>query len=228
VIRLFQPLTGRGRSEWGCAAGPLSDPCLLPQRAESGCRCFCWNGQRAEVQVQTSQGTKRKEQTKIESHKQAVEPLLDTLWSGKMRVVSALSEIDVVGHRVVNGVQDYQQPIVITPEVRAAIARMSAFAPLHNRAELEGMDIIEKRFGPVLQVAVFDTGFHSREPAFVYPGPYEWLTQGIRRYGFHRINHQYCAERTAQLLGRPGLTPNGGHALGLWRRGSLGSLIVSR
>ena len=79
---------------------------------------------------------------------------------------------------------------------------MSTFAPLHNRAELEGIEIIEKRIQTVLQVAVFDTGFHSRlpEPAAVYPGPYEWLAQGIRRYGFHGINHQYCAERTAQLL----------------------------
>jgi acetate kinase len=81
---------------------------------------------------------------------------------------------------------------------------MSAFAPLHNRAELEGIDIIEKRFGKVSQVAVFDTGFHRRlpEPAAVYPGPYEWFAQGIRRYGFHGINHQYCAERTAHLLGK--------------------------
>jgi acetate kinase len=81
---------------------------------------------------------------------------------------------------------------------------MSVFAPLHNRAELEGIDIVEKYFGNVSQVAVFDTGFHSRLPeaAAVYPGPYEWLAQGIRRYGFHGINHQYCAGRAAQLLGR--------------------------
>ena len=81
---------------------------------------------------------------------------------------------------------------------------MSVFAPLHNRAELEGIDIVEKYVGNVPQVAVFDTGFHSRLPeaAAVYPGPYEWLARGIRRYGFHGINHQYCAERAAQLLGR--------------------------
>jgi len=163
-----------------------------------------WNGDQGEVRVQTSQGIKLNEQVKMGSHVQAVEPLLDALWSGKARVISAPSEIHVVGHRVVNGGQHYQQPTVITSEVKAAIVRMSAFAPLHNRAELEGMDIIEKRFGRVLQVAVFDTGFHSRlpEPAFVYPGPYEWLAQGIRRYGFHGINHEYCAERCAQLLGR--------------------------
>jgi acetate kinase len=81
---------------------------------------------------------------------------------------------------------------------------MFVFAPLHNRAELEGTDIVEKYLDNVPQVAVFDTGFHSRLPqaAAVYPGPYQWLAQGIRRYGFNGINHQYCAERAAQILGR--------------------------
>lgn len=163
-----------------------------------------WNGQRAEIEVQTSNGARLQEQVRIESHKQAVGPLLDTLCSGKTRVISDYSEIEVVGHRVVNGGPNFQQPTIITSQVKSAIARMSALAPLHNRAELEGMDIVEKRFGPVPQIAVFDTGFHSRlpEPAFVYPGPYEWIAEGIRRYGFHGINHQYCSERTAQLLGR--------------------------
>jgi acetate kinase len=121
-----------------------------------------------------------------------------------VRAVTAPSEIDVVGHRVVHGGQELKEPVCITPEVKAAIARMSVFAPLHNRAEMEGIEIIEKRMGSVLQVAVFDTGFHSTLPeaAAVYPGPYEWLAQGIRRYGFHGINHQYCAGRTAQLLGK--------------------------
>jgi acetate kinase len=81
---------------------------------------------------------------------------------------------------------------------------MSDFAPLHNRAELEGIEIIEQRMGAVPQVAVFDTGFHRHIPesAAVYPGPFEWIGRGIRRYGFHGINHQYCAERSAQLLGK--------------------------
>jgi acetate kinase len=104
----------------------------------------------------------------------------------------------------VHGGQQFKKPTVITPQVRAAIASMSAFAPLHNRAELEGVDVIEKTIGAIPQVAVFDTSFHSQLPdaAAVYSGPYEWLSRGIRRYGFHGINHQYCAERTAQLLGR--------------------------
>src|SRR4029077_15711314 len=150
------------------------------------------------------QGTQLKGRVKVTSRANAIDQLLDTLWNGKLRVVSAPSEIDVVGHRIVHGGKDFEKATAITPDVKSAIARMSAFAPLHNRAELEGIDIIEKRLGAVLQVAVFDTGFHSRLPesAAVYPGPFEWLPQGIRRYGFHGINHQDSAERTAQLLGK--------------------------
>jgi acetate kinase len=163
-----------------------------------------WIADQAEMRVATSTGVNLKQKINVQSREQALEPVLETLWSGNTRVISAPSEIQIVGHRVVNGGPGFEQPILITPEVKAAIARMSVFAPLHNRAELEGMDFIEKRFGPVPQVAVFDTGFHSHmpEPAFVYPGPYEWLAQGIRRYGFHGINHQYCSERAARLLGR--------------------------
>jgi acetate kinase len=163
-----------------------------------------WDGDQTDVQVQTSHGRKLKEQIEIGSRQNGIEVLLDALSSGKTRAVSKSSEIDIVGHRIVNGGREYQKPTVITSDVKAAIAKMSAFAPLHNRVEMEGIDIIEKRLGAVPQVAVFDTGFHSRLPesAFVYPGPYEWLARGIRRYGFHGINHQYCAERTAQLLGK--------------------------
>jgi len=163
-----------------------------------------WDGGHADMQAQNSQGVHVKGRVKVASRANAIDQLLDTLWNGKLCVVSAPSEIDVVGHRIVHGGKDFEKATVITPDVKSAIARMSAFAPLHNRAELEGIEIIEKNMGAVLQVAVFDTGFHSRLPeaAAVYPGPYEWLAQGIRRYGFHGINHQYCAERTAQLLGK--------------------------
>jgi acetate kinase len=163
-----------------------------------------WDGNRAYIQAQNSQGAQLKDHVQVASRSHAIDQLLDTLWNGKLRVVSAPSEIDVVGHRIVHGGKDLVTATAITPEVKSAIARMSVFAPLHNRSELEGIEIIEKRIGAVLQVAVFDTGFHSRlpEPAAAYPGPYEWLAQGIRRYGFHGINHQYCAERTAQFLGK--------------------------
>jgi len=164
-----------------------------------------WDGNQAEIHVQNSRGANQKRHSlNVESRRQAIEQLLSSLWTGDASVVSAPSEIDIVGHRIVHGGKDFEQATVITTEVKSAIARMSVFAPLHNRAELEGIEIIEKHFGNVPQVAVFDTGFHSRLPeaAAVYPGPYEWLAQGIRRYGFHGINHQYCAERAAHLLGR--------------------------
>ncbi len=163
-----------------------------------------WNGNQAEMGITTAQGAIFKEQLPMESRRQATDKLLTHLWSGQARVVRDASAVDIVGHRIVNGGSEYKEPTFITAGLKTAIARMAAFAPLHNRAELEGIEIIARTFGPVPQVAVFDTGFHSRLPeaAFVYPGPYDWLAQGIRRYGFHGINHQYCAERAAQLLGR--------------------------
>src|SRR5713101_6893011 len=163
-----------------------------------------WGGSNAQVQIQNSTGLHLRDQIQVVSRRQATELLLKHLWSGLAPIVCKPSEIDIVGHRIVNGGKEYEEPAFITPQLKAAIQRMSVFAPLHNRAELEGIEIIEQTFGSVPQVAVFDTGFHSRMPeaAAVYPGPYEWLAQGIRRYGFHGINHQYCAERTAQLLGK--------------------------
>ena len=130
--------------------------------------------------------------------------MLNELVSGKTRVLGAFSEIDVVGHRIVNGGRALDRPTVITPEVKTAIEKMAVFAPLHNRVELEGIALIEKLCGAVPQVAVFDTGFHSSLPdaAAIYPGPYHWAERGIRKFGFHGINHQYCAGRAAHLLGK--------------------------
>ena len=163
-----------------------------------------WKADDAEIHVRTSRGGNLQNTVKVSSRAQAIEQLLDTLWYGSASVLSSPAQIEVAGHRVVHGGQQFKQPTLLTSQVKSAIAGMSAFAPLHNRAELEGIDIIEKKIGAIPQVAVFDTSFHSNLPdaAAVYPGPYEWLSRGIRRYGFHGINHQYCAERTAQLLGR--------------------------
>lgn len=163
-----------------------------------------WEENDAEIAVRTSHGANLRDHMKVRSRAEAIEQLLDSLWKGSTRVLSAPADVDLAGHRVVHGGQHFKQPTLITPHVKTAIASMSAFAPLHNRAELEGIDIVEKNFGAIPQVAVFDTSFHSDLPeaAAVYPGPYEWLSRGIRRYGFHGINHHYCAERASQLLGR--------------------------
>jgi acetate kinase len=131
--------------------------------------------------------------------------MLATLVEGDTKAIAQLSEIDVVGHRVVHGGNEYTQATRITPEVKEAIARLIPLAPAHNTAHLQGIDAIEQVLGDIPQVAVFDTAFHAKIPleAAVYPIPYEWYERGIRRYGFHGIGHQYCASKAAQLLDKP-------------------------
>jgi len=160
----------------------------------------------AEIKVKTAQGATVEATYPTESHGDATARMLAMLWEGETQVIEDLKAITCVGHRVVHGGEEYRQSIVITAEVKEAIARLSTFAPLHNPANLEGIETIERILGAAIpQVAVFDTAFHGSLPpaAYVYPGPYDWLEQGIRRYGFHGTSHQYCAQRTAQLLDRP-------------------------
>lgn len=131
--------------------------------------------------------------------------LLSTLWQGATQVLNEPNEIQVVGHRVVHGGEAYRESCRITPAVKAAIAQLATFAPIHNPINLDGIETVEAILGVATpQVAVFDTSFHASLPAaaYTYPGTYEWLQNGIRRYGFHGTSHQYCAERAAQLLGR--------------------------
>ena len=110
--------------------------------------------------------------------------------------------IDIAGHRIVHG-GTYRHTTRITAGVRAAIAKAAEEAPTHNRFELEAIDAVGRVFGPIPQVAVFDTSFHStlQPAAYVYPGPYDWLEQGIRRFGFHGVNYQYVSRRAAETLG---------------------------
>ena len=165
-----------------------------------------WNHREgvAELKVETASETELEEEFASDSREAAISRMLETLWQGKTQVINSLNEIDIVGHRVVHGGQDYQQSTLISPDVKEAIARLSVFAPVHNPVNLEGIEALEKILPNRPQVAVFDTAFHAQLPpaASVYPGPYEWLEDGIRRYGFHGISHQYCARRAAQLLNR--------------------------
>ena len=165
-----------------------------------------WNHRQgvAELKVEAASGTEQEEEFASDSRDAAISRMLETLRQGKTQVINSLKEIDIVGHRVVHGGQDYQQSTLISPDVKEAIARLSVFAPVHNPVNLEGIEALEKILPNVPQVAVFDTAFHAQLPpaAFVYPGPYEWLEDGIRRYGFHGISHQYCARRAAQILNR--------------------------
>jgi acetate kinase len=116
------------------------------------------------------------------------------------------SEVGVVGHRIVHGGAHFHEPVALSDEVKAAVRSMTASAPLHNTAGLEGVAVTEELFGDgVPQIAVFDTAFHTdlAPAAHAYAGPHEWLARGLRRFGFHGISHEYAAHRAAHLLGRP-------------------------
>jgi acetate kinase len=129
----------------------------------------------------------------IQSPREVLDPVLATL----------PGPVDVVGHRVVHGGIAYRETTKITPVVKEGIRTYCEFAPEHNRLELEAIEESERILGTsVPQIAVFDTAFHATlpEPSYVYPGPYEWLDRGIRRYGFHGISHQYVSRRAAQMV----------------------------
>jgi acetate kinase len=158
----------------------------------------------AEIKVKTAHGSILKTTIPATNRAEATATLLKTLWHGDTQVIDRPEDIDMVGHRIVHGGQQYQKPTIVTPEVKAAIAKLSTLAPVHNPVNLEGIEAIEQILGTVPQVAVFDTAFHSQMPlaAAIYPIPYEWFEHGIRRYGFHGISHQYVANRAAQILGQ--------------------------
>lgn len=158
----------------------------------------------AEIKIQTRDGAVLEESIPTQKPLDSMAHVLECLWQGKTKVMNDLKEISVVGHRVVHGGTQYQDSVFVNTAVKAAIADLARFAPLHNPSNVEGIEAIEQVLGNIPQVAVFDTAFHRTLPlaATLYPGLYAWYQQGIQRYGFHGISHQYCAQRAAQLMGR--------------------------
>ncbi len=157
-----------------------------------------------EVNISNARGAKLSENLDTDVRTEVIEYILKSLWSGKTQVLSRISDIDIVGHRVVHGGSKFERSTLVTHEVKNAIKQMSVLAPLHNPANLEGMEVVERNLPDVPQVAVFDTAFHRHMPlpAMLDPGPYEWYEEQIYRYGFHGISHQYCSMRAAQILGK--------------------------
>jgi acetate kinase len=163
-----------------------------------------WDGDKEKLTVHNSEEKRITEDATVqaEDRKASLEKLLSKLWQSPAQVIRDPAEIQIVGHRIVHGGPKLTEPAIINAKVKQAILDVSAIAPLHNAAGLQGIELAEKLFPDVPQVAVFDTGFHRTLPlaAKVYPGPYEWFERDIRRYGFHGINHEYCAHRAAHLL----------------------------
>lgn len=131
--------------------------------------------------------------------------LFASMWRGEGAVVHGPDDIEAVGHRIVYAGAEHRASELITPAVRAAIAHAAEYAPAHDAIELSAVDSALSVFGSAIpQVAVFDTAFHTTiaPAAYTYAIPYRWLQQGIRRYGFHGVSHQYAARRAAHILGR--------------------------
>jgi acetate kinase len=153
------------------------------------------DGAQVENQVEYSE--------KIESLDHSVEHLLGSLVRGGCAVLRSFDEVSIVGHRVVHGGDRYRQSARLTEDVRAGIRELAPFAPLHNPLALAVIEAADKVLGQTIeQIAVFDTSFHATLPpeSYLYPGPKEWATRGLRRYGFHGISHQYLSLKSAELF----------------------------
>jgi acetate kinase len=146
------------------------------------------------------------EEAGIADYEEGFQHIVSFLSDPKNRLVDDESEIAAVGHRVVHGGETFHAPVVIDEEVMAAIRENIPLAPLHNPANLTGIELTKGIFPDIPQVAVFDTAFHQTLPqhAFLYAIPFEMYEQHrIRRYGFHGTSHAFVAERAAEYLGRP-------------------------
>lgn len=156
------------------------------------------------LQVKLPNGEKVRIEKEMPEHTVGIQLILNTLVDEKIGCLKNLNEIGAVGHRVVHGGEKFNKSVVITPEVKEMIVKCAELAPLHNPANLKGIDAIEQTLPGVPQVAVFDTAFHQTMPdyAYMYALPYELYEKyAIRRYGFHGTSHRYVSARVCEYLG---------------------------
>ena len=142
--------------------------------------------------------------TKAANHSAGMKLILDALISPQIGVISNVSEISAVGHRVVHGGEEFTDSVAIDDRVVASIEKFADLAPLHNPPNLIGIKAAQKDLPDALQVACFDTAFHTSIPkvAYIYALPYEIYEKfRVRKYGFHGTSHSYVAKRAAKLLG---------------------------
>lgn len=138
------------------------------------------------------------------NHSGAIKAILDNLTDKVNGVIENFSDIDAVGHRVVHGAEKFSKSVVIDKEVKDMIKLCYDLAPLHNPANMTGIEAIEEVLPDVPQVAVFDTAFHQTMPpkSFLYALPYKFYKEdGVRRYGFHGTSHRYVSQRAGEFLG---------------------------
>lgn len=156
------------------------------------------------IKIKLPDGSKVRIDESIGEHTRGVEFIFEQLTKGAYAVLGDVHEIDAVGHRMVHGGEKFNQSVVLTPEVMAQFAACNDLAPLHNPANIKGVNAVSALLPDVRQVGVFDTAFHQTMPdyAYMYALPYELYTKyGVRRYGFHGTSHRYVSQRTCEYLG---------------------------
>lgn len=151
-------------------------------------------------------GEKVKTSKNMPTHTEAIQFVIDALTDSQTGVVKSLDEIGAVGHRLVHGGEKFASSVMITDEVKKAVEECNDLAPLHNPANLIGVNACQKLMQGTPMVAVFDTAFHQTMPekAFIYGLPYSYYEQyKVRRYGFHGTSHSFVSKRMAEIVGQP-------------------------
>jgi len=148
---------------------------------------------------------KLKLEINMPTHKEAIELVLKTLTEGDGKVIDSISDIEAIGHRAVHGGEEFSGSVIVTDKVIEAMKKLIPLAPLHNPANIMGMEICQDLMPGVPNVAVFDTAFHQTMPdyAYMYPLPYEQYTKhGIRKYGFHGTSHFFVANEAVKMINK--------------------------
>ena len=141
----------------------------------------------------------------MRDHTDAIKLVLGALVDAQHGVIKDLAEIGAAGHRIVHGGEKYAQSVIINDEVMENLKECSKLAPLHNPANIIGINVCKALMPSTPMVAVFDTAFHQTMPeaAYIYPLPYELYTNnGIRKYGFHGTSHKYVSDKAAEMMGK--------------------------
>ena len=149
-------------------------------------------------------GQKIKFEEPVPEHTSGVQLIFKVLTTGEYAVMSDLHELDAVGHRMVHGGERFSESVLITDEVMEDFAKCNDLAPLHNPANIKGVNAVKALLPEIPQVGVFDTAFHQTMPdyAYMYATPYElYQKYGVRRYGFHGTSHRYVSKRVLDYLG---------------------------
>ncbi|MCB5265295.1 MAG: acetate kinase [Candidatus Cloacimonetes bacterium] len=149
--------------------------------------------------------TNKKQEMVIENHEQGLQLILEALKDSTNGVLCDLCSIDAVGHRLVHAGEHYSDAVIVTEHVVDVMRECISLAPLHNPANLKGIEAVSAAMPDCPQCGVFDTAFHQSMPAeaYLYPLPLDfYLTHKIRRYGFHGTSHKYVSMKTAEFLGR--------------------------